>query len=162
MCGRPAATVPAATAWRVGGAKPASPVRSGTETLTPLSVRARVSVATVRSRSPGEVARTGNPSQGLFAALIVFNSIIGIVQELRAKRTLDNLAVVSEAHPVVVRDAQQSDDLSLDRYDLMRLKQEAAQPPASVVVPVNSGPVLPALRVEPPRGDASPLPPLGH
>ncbi|HSO70593.1 MAG TPA: HAD-IC family P-type ATPase, partial [Arachnia sp.] len=47
---------------------------------------------------------TGSQSQGLFATLIVFNSIIGIIQELRAKRTLDNLAVVSEAHPVVVRD----------------------------------------------------------
>ena len=51
--------------------------------------------------------------------------------------------------PVVVRDAQQTDDLSIDRYDLMRLKQEAAQPPASFVVPINSGPVLPALRTEP-------------
>jgi general secretion pathway protein D len=45
--------------------------------------------------------------------------------------------------PVVVRDAVQSDELSLDRYDLMRLKQEGAQPKSSVVVPINSGPVLP-------------------
>ena len=47
--------------------------------------------------------------------------------------------------PVVVRDAQQSDSLSLDRYDLMRLKQELAQPVPSQVVPVNEAPVLPAL-----------------
>ena len=52
------------------------------------------------------VLSTGSQSQGLFATLIVFNSIIGIIQELRAKRTLDNLAVVSEAHPVVVRDGE--------------------------------------------------------
>ncbi len=47
--------------------------------------------------------------------------------------------------PVVVRDAQQSDSLSLDRYELMRLKQELAQPAPSVAVPVNEAPVLPAL-----------------
>jgi general secretion pathway protein D len=48
--------------------------------------------------------------------------------------------------PVVIRDAADSDALSLDRYDLMRGKQEIAQPPSSVVVPVNQGPVLPPLR----------------
>ena len=63
--------------------------------------------------------------------------------------------------PIVVRDAQQSDDLSIDRYDLMRLQQEAAQPPASQVVPVNSGPVLPPLRSEPRLGKPTP-PPLGQ
>ena len=36
--------------------------------------------------------------------MIIANSAIGIIQELRAKRTLDNLAVVGEAHPMVVRD----------------------------------------------------------
>ena len=48
--------------------------------------------------------------------------------------------------PIVVRDAARSDELSLDRYDLMRGKQEAAQPQSSVVVPVNAAPVLPPLR----------------
>ena len=47
--------------------------------------------------------------------------------------------------PVVVRDAAQSDTLSLDRYDLMRLRQELAQPTPSKVVPVNEAPVLPTL-----------------
>ena len=47
--------------------------------------------------------------------------------------------------PVVVRDTQQSDSLSLDRYDLMRLRQELAQPAPSKMVPVNEAPVLPAL-----------------
>ena len=45
--------------------------------------------------------------------------------------------------PVVVRDTAQSDALSLDRYDLMRLKQQAAQPIPSAAVPVNAAPVLP-------------------
>jgi len=48
--------------------------------------------------------------------------------------------------PVVIRDAADSDALSLDRYDLMRGKQEGAQPPSSIVVPVNNGPVLPPAR----------------
>ncbi|MFD0865849.1 HAD-IC family P-type ATPase, partial [Tessaracoccus lubricantis] len=50
------------------------------------------------------VVLTGNLLQGAFGLLIIANSVVGIVQELRAKRTLDNLAVVGEAHPVVVRD----------------------------------------------------------
>ncbi|HSV36198.1 MAG TPA: type II secretion system secretin GspD [Ramlibacter sp.] len=52
--------------------------------------------------------------------------------------------------PVVIRDAAQSDALSLDRYDMMRGKQEAAQPRSSVVVPVNAAPVLPPTRPEAP------------
>ena len=62
--------------------------------------------------------------------------------------------------PVVLRDAPQGDELSIDRYDLMRLKQEAAQPPASITVPINSAPVLPALRTEPRL--ARPPQPLGQ
>ncbi|HWP12311.1 MAG TPA: type II secretion system protein GspD, partial [Ramlibacter sp.] len=62
----------------------------------------------------------------------------------RRQRKKSNLMVF--LRPVVVRDTAQSDVLSLDRYDLMRGKQEAAQPPSSVVVPVNAGPLLPALR----------------
>lgn len=50
------------------------------------------------------VMSTGEVEQGVFGMLIIANSIIGIIQELRAKRTLDNLAVVGEAHPLVVRD----------------------------------------------------------
>ncbi|GAC1537445.1 MAG: hypothetical protein NVS2B4_17620 [Ramlibacter sp.] len=54
--------------------------------------------------------------------------------------------------PLVVRDETQTDELSLDRYDLMRGKQQAAQPRESILVPINSGPVLPATtpRTAPP------------
>lgn len=62
--------------------------------------------------------------------------------------------------PVVVRDAAQSDALSLDRYDLMRGKQESAQPVQSVVVPVNAAPVLPPLRGPEPAAQPSTQPPL--
>ncbi|WP_051450591.1 HAD-IC family P-type ATPase [Actinospica robiniae] len=40
----------------------------------------------------------------LFGFVIVFNALIGIVQEWRAKRTLDSLAIVGEARPRVLRD----------------------------------------------------------
>lgn len=62
--------------------------------------------------------------------------------ETRSRRKTNLMVFL---RPVVVRDAQQSDELSLDRYDLMRLKQESAQPRPSVAVPVNEAPVLPPL-----------------
>jgi general secretion pathway protein D len=46
--------------------------------------------------------------------------------------------------PLVVRDAAASDQLSLDRYELMRALQQRTQPRESSVVPVNEAPVLPA------------------
>ena len=76
--------------------------------------------------------------------------------ETRSRRKTNLMVFL---RPVVVRDSSQSDELSIDRYDLMRLKQEAAQPPPSTVVPVNSGPVLPALRSDPRLGQP-PLTPL--
>ncbi|GAA2285989.1 HAD-IC family P-type ATPase [Nonomuraea roseoviolacea subsp. roseoviolacea] len=44
----------------------------------------------------------GQWQDGLFGLVIVANALIGIVQEWRAKRTLDRLAVINEA-PVMVR-----------------------------------------------------------
>ncbi|MCG5431110.1 HAD-IC family P-type ATPase [Mycobacterium sp. MYCO198283] len=49
------------------------------------------------------VATTGSLINGLFGLLIVANSGIGIIQELRAKRTLDALAIVGQARPTVRR-----------------------------------------------------------
>jgi cation-transporting ATPase E len=40
---------------------------------------------------------------GLFGLLIIANSAIGIIQELRAKQTLDKLAIVGQAKPLVRR-----------------------------------------------------------
>jgi len=44
----------------------------------------------------------GQPQDGLFGLVIVVNSAVGIIQELRAKRTLDRLALLERA-PVRVR-----------------------------------------------------------
>src|SRR5882757_1777808 len=45
----------------------------------------------------------GPIQDGLFGLVIVANTVIGIFQELRAKRTLDSLAVIGEAKPTVRR-----------------------------------------------------------
>ncbi|WP_181766072.1 HAD-IC family P-type ATPase [Streptomyces albidus (ex Kaewkla and Franco 2022)] len=45
----------------------------------------------------------------LFGFVILANTLIGIVQELRAKRTLDNLGVIGEARPTVRRDGASVD-----------------------------------------------------
>ena len=47
---------------------------------------------------------TGRWQNGLFGVVIVANAAIGIVQELRAKRTLDRLAVLNASTARVVRD----------------------------------------------------------
>jgi general secretion pathway protein D len=46
--------------------------------------------------------------------------------------------------PVVVRDAQATDRLSMDRYELMRAGIQEIQPVANPLVPVNEIPMLPA------------------
>jgi cation-transporting P-type ATPase E len=49
------------------------------------------------------VLATGSVINGLFGLLIIVNSVIGMVQELRAKRTLDELSIVGQAKPLVRR-----------------------------------------------------------
>jgi cation-transporting ATPase E len=51
----------------------------------------------------------GFPGDALFAGVIVSNSIIGTVQELRARRTLTDLAVLSAPRARVVRDGAATD-----------------------------------------------------
>jgi general secretion pathway protein D len=55
--------------------------------------------------------------------------------------------------PVVLRDADSSNRLSVDRYDQMRAIQQHAQPVPSVVMPVNESIVIPAV------GDLRKVPP---
>jgi len=48
----------------------------------------------------------GSPVDGLFALVIVINSAIGIFQEVRAKRTLDRLAILHAPVALVLRDSE--------------------------------------------------------
>ncbi|WP_405360998.1 cation-translocating P-type ATPase [Kitasatospora sp. NBC_00085] len=52
----------------------------------------------------GIILIVGPIQDGLFGLVIVANTAIGIVQELRAKKTLDSLALIGEARPQVRRD----------------------------------------------------------
>jgi general secretion pathway protein D len=45
--------------------------------------------------------------------------------------------------PVVVRDAAATEQLSLDKYDLMRATQQSVQPPFNIVLPINDSALLP-------------------
>ncbi|MBO0894267.1 MAG: cation-translocating P-type ATPase, partial [Acidimicrobiales bacterium] len=50
------------------------------------------------------VAIVGPPQDGLFGAVLVANTAIGILQELRARRTLERLAILTAPRARVVRD----------------------------------------------------------
>ncbi len=49
------------------------------------------------------VILAGSPKDALFSGVIVANSIVGVVQELRAKRTLESLSVVTAPRAHVIR-----------------------------------------------------------
>jgi cation-transporting ATPase E len=55
------------------------------------------------------VLATGSLINGLFGLLIIANSAIGIIQEWRAKQTLDSLAIVGQARPSVRRQSGTAD-----------------------------------------------------
>jgi len=55
------------------------------------------------------VLATGSLINGLFGLLIIANSGIGIIQEWRAKKTLDSLAIVGQARPSVRRQSGTAD-----------------------------------------------------
>jgi cation-transporting ATPase E len=49
------------------------------------------------------VLATGSLINGMFGLLIVANSVVGMVQEIRAKQTLDKLAIMGQVKPLVRR-----------------------------------------------------------
>jgi general secretion pathway protein D len=79
-------------------------------------------------------------------------------------RTKSNLMVF--LRPMVIRNQDESNALSMDRYDLIRAQQQTSgQPRQSAVMPINDAPVAP-VETPPPTGGAPVLngpvpPPLG-
>lgn len=51
----------------------------------------------------------GSPKNAIFAGVIIVNSIIGVVQELNAKKTLEKLSLISMAHAKVLRNGLEKD-----------------------------------------------------
>ncbi|WP_067704871.1 HAD-IC family P-type ATPase [Nocardia jejuensis] len=69
------------------------------------------------------VLATGSIIDGMFGLLIIANSAIGIFQEVRAKKTLDELAIVGQARPMVRREgkAQEVAPQEIVRDDIIEL-----------------------------------------
>lgn len=77
----------------------------------------------------------GSYKNAMFVTVIVINTVIGVIQELRAKKILDSLAILTASKARVIRDSQQmsipTDELVLG--DLICLKA-GDQIPADAVV----------------------------
>jgi cation-transporting ATPase E len=70
------------------------------------------------------IIAVGELKDSLFGIVLVLNTLIGVVQELRAKRTLDRLALLNAPHARVRRDGGELDvavaDLVLDDVIVLR------------------------------------------
>jgi cation-transporting P-type ATPase E len=85
---------------------------TGRRTSRPVPDIVRANVATRFNAIVGALCAvvlvTGHPQDALFGLVIVANTGIGVIQELRAKRTLDRLAVLGEEPARVVRDGAET------------------------------------------------------
>jgi general secretion pathway protein D len=61
--------------------------------------------------------------------------------------------------PIVMRDAESANKLSLDRYDLIRAQQKDSQPEKRLLLPIGDAPVLPPQRAETAPSTQPPLSP---
>jgi len=72
----------------------------------------------------------GSPKNAMFALVIVFNTGIGIFQEIRAKRIIDRLTLVSAPRAAVIRDGAETEisteDIVADELVVFRTGTQAA------------------------------------
>ncbi len=71
------------------------------------------------------------------------------------ERTRSKKILLVFLRPVVMRDAQSANAITLDRYEAIRAEQQSAQPEQSRVLPINESPMLPALPTR--LGDKTPI-----
>jgi general secretion pathway protein D len=76
----------------------------------------------------------------------------GLFRSESRSKTRTNLMVF--LRPVIMRDADSLNKLSLDRYDMIRATQKEQQPSHSILVPINEAPVVPPLRASEPAASA--------
>ena len=74
---------------------------------------------------------SGHPADALFAGVIISNSVIGVLQEVRAKRTLDQLEVLNAPRAAVRRDG---DDVDIDVGEVVADDLVLAGPGDQIVV----------------------------
>jgi len=76
------------------------------------------------------VVISGNPQDGLFVGVVISNSVIGVVQEVRARRELQRLEVVTEPRATVIRDGMPieiaTDEIVVDDLIELRLGGQVA------------------------------------
>ena len=80
--------------------------------------------------------------QGLFAGVIIANILIGTIQELRAKRTLDKLSLMNRADAKVLRDGEVTE---IDPTQIVRGDLVYVEPGDRIVV---DGPVVESRNLE--------------
>ncbi|WP_422772252.1 cation-translocating P-type ATPase [Plantactinospora sp. WMMC1484] len=80
------------------------PVRSGRTVAEIVRANLFTRINAIMGVLFGMILVVGPIQDALFGGVIIANTLIGVVQELRAKRTLDRLAIVGAARPVVRRD----------------------------------------------------------
>ncbi|WP_460496021.1 HAD-IC family P-type ATPase [Glycomyces tarimensis] len=81
-------------------------------------------------------------SQALFAGVIIMNILIGTVQELRAKRTLDKLSLVNQSNARVIRGGE---TVEIDPAEIVRDDLITVAPGDRIVV---DGPVVESRNLE--------------
>ncbi|HEX2145336.1 MAG TPA: HAD-IC family P-type ATPase [Glycomyces sp.] len=84
----------------------------------------------------------GGWKQGLFAGVIIANILIGTVQELRAKRTLDKLSLMNRSNAKVLRDGEV---VEIDPAQIVRDDLVYVEPGDRIVV---DGPVVESRNLE--------------
>lgn len=82
----------------------------------------------------------GSPKNSIFAGVIISNTIIGILQELKAKRTIEKLSILAKSKAIVIRDGQEKEidieDIVVD--DVIFLKSGNQIPVDAKVIKDNS------------------------
>jgi general secretion pathway protein D len=80
----------------------------------------------------------------------------GLFRSESRTRKRTNLMVF--LRPVVLRDADSAAKLSVDRYDIIRARQQSTQPSQNVLLPINEAPVIPERAPPAAPLDPPPLP----
>jgi general secretion pathway protein D len=141
-----------------------SAVKAGTETAASGPTTTKQTIETNVLVDDGQIVVIGGLLKDQYSGALQKVPGLGDVPGVGAlfrtdnrQRTKSNLMVF--LRPVVVHDGVDSDALSLDRYEMMRTKQQNVQPaPSTILKNVDGAPVAPQLAKPVPPGDTwSPL-----